>query len=40
MQIESGVLKIPVKVEKNTHRYSFETRRSLLGSTLDIKNIE
>ncbi|NRH21094.1 hypothetical protein HOO68_03555 [Candidatus Gracilibacteria bacterium] len=40
MQIESGILKIPVKVEKNTHRYSFETRRSLIGSTLDIKNIE
>lgn len=40
LQIETGVLKIPVKVEKNVHRYTYDTRRSLLGKTLDIKNIE
>ena len=39
-QIETGALKIRVKPTSNSHRYTYETRRSLLGKTLEFNNIE
>lgn len=40
LQLETGALKIPVTIDKNIHRYTYTTRRSLLGKTLDIKNMQ
>ena len=39
-QIETGALKIPVKLQANTHRFTFDTRRNLIGKTLDFKDIQ
>ncbi|MBX9809011.1 hypothetical protein K2X92_01310, partial [Candidatus Gracilibacteria bacterium] len=38
--IETGALKIPVKLGSNTHRYTYTTRRSLLGKTMEIRSEE
>ena len=39
-QLDTGTLKIDVKPTPKTHRYTYTTRRSLLGKTLDIHNLE
>jgi MG2 domain/Bacterial Alpha-2-macroglobulin MG10 domain/Alpha-2-macroglobulin family/A-macroglobulin TED domain/Alpha-2-macroglobulin bait region domain len=39
LQITTGNLKIPVNVLKWSHRYSYDTRRSLVGKTLDISGL-
>jgi uncharacterized protein YfaS (alpha-2-macroglobulin family) len=38
--IETWALKIPVKLDKNLHKYTYTTRRSLLGKTIEIRNPE
>lgn len=37
--IETGSLKINVNPNTTTHRYSYTTRRGLIGKTIDLKNI-
>lgn len=39
LQITTGKLKIPVSISKWTHRYSYDTRRSLIGTALDIARL-
>jgi hypothetical protein len=38
-QIATGNLRIPVNPQKGAHRYSYDTRRSLVGKTLDIAGV-
>ncbi len=38
-QIATGNLRIPVNPQKWIHRYSYDTRRSLVGKTLDIAGV-
>ncbi|MBC7503547.1 hypothetical protein H7169_01120 [Candidatus Gracilibacteria bacterium] len=37
--ISTGKLKIPLNPKKGTHRFSYDTRRSMLGNTLDISGV-
>jgi alpha-2-macroglobulin len=39
LQITTSKLKIPVSISKWIHRYSYDTRRSLIGTALDIARL-
>jgi hypothetical protein len=38
-QMQTGILKIGVRPQNNSHRYTYDTRRSILGNTIDISEI-
>ncbi len=38
-QIKTGLLNMSIRPESNTHRYTYNTRRSIIGNTISISDL-